>query len=117
MINEVIKSLERGEPSFCGALHYLKEYRDRAKELEDMRIMYINAIAQLEDNPPLTWKQLKQMVGKPVWVEHKLYKQWAIIQRFGDGFDFVVFVGDELYAPEHKKCMGEEWQAYRKERE
>ena len=30
-LDEVIESLEKGEPSFGGALHYLKKYRDAQK--------------------------------------------------------------------------------------
>lgn len=45
------------------ALHYLKENRT-------LQYGYIKAMADLEDNPPLTWDELKQMEGKPVWVEY-----------------------------------------------
>lgn len=82
-LDEVIKANEccnHGEPDsrceYCpyngigaccleresNALHYLKEYRT-------LQYGYIKAIANLEDNPPLTWDELKTMEGKPVWVE------------------------------------------------
>ena len=69
------------------------------------------------DNPPLTWDELKQMEGKPVWVEALLYKQWAIIACVYD--KYIRFEGANLYAPEHRAYMGADngWQAFRKERE
>jgi len=120
MINEVIKSLEKGEPSFCGALHYLKEYRDRAKELDDLRIMYANAIEQQEDNPPLTWDELKQMEGKPVWIESEsisvgvspYWNDWYIIKSFSN--DEFMYCNDGFEWA--KEMQGRLWQAYGKER-
>lgn len=69
-----------------------------------------------QPNNPLTWDELKTMVGKPVWVEALLYKQWAIIAYVGD--EHLRFEGVSLYAPESRVYMGEDdgWQAYRKER-
>lgn len=68
------------------------------------------------ENKPLTWEQLKQMEGKPVWVEALLYKQWAVIAYVGS--DHIRFEGANLYAPESRVYMGDAngWQAYRKER-
>ena len=43
--------------SSADALHYLKEYKT-------LQYGYIKAIADLEDNPPLSWDELKQMEGK-----------------------------------------------------
>lgn len=56
------------------------------------------------------------MVGKPVWVEALLYKQWAMIAYIGE--EYIRFEGANLYAPECRIYMGEDngWQAYRKER-
>ena len=95
------------------ALHYLKAYRDDKDDLTALRAYW----AEQQANPPLTWDELKQMEGKPVWVEALLYKQWAVIAYVGD--DHIRFEGVNLYAPESRIYMGEEngWQAYRKERE
>ena len=114
------------------ALHYLKEYRvvtdichehgiasvwgqvlpDVEKTDWDKRLNFDNAY----DNKPLDWDELRQMEGKPVWVEALLYKQWAVIAYVSDGY--ILFEGVNLYAPESRIYMGEEngWQAYRKER-
>ena len=76
------------------ALHYLKMFRDTInalnverencieaackyieaeKELESQKVqmMWVDKHFQFEvsDNPSLTWDELKQMEGKPVWVE------------------------------------------------
>lgn len=69
-----------------------------------------------QPNNPLTWEELKTMVGKPVWVEALLYKKWAIIAYVGD--EHLRFEGVSLYAPESRVYMGKDngWQAYRKER-
>ena len=48
------------------ALHYLKEYRS---ELSNER---------------LSWDELKQLEGKPVWIEDdEGYKYWVIIESIG----------------------------------
>ena len=126
-----------GDPKCIGedkedALHYLKEYRDSKATIADAMERYTQAVLRhmdeadklaaqrfvMEyDNPPLTWDELKQMEGKPVWVEALLYKQWAVIAYVGD--EYIRFEGTNLYAPESRTYMGEEngWQAYRKERE
>lgn len=59
------------------------------------------------DNPPLTWDELKDMEGKPVWIEGPLITggpHWIIVgpSHLYDG----KIVG-----------YGKTWQAYRKERE
>ncbi len=133
-LNEVIKAMENcyspdaeccdrcqytrevsGGGSIClkyklkdDALHYLKEYR---------KLDSLDAVAFPEDdNPAMTWDELKAMVGKPVWVEALLYKQWAVIAYIGE--EYIRFEGANLYAPECRIYMGEDngWQAYRKER-
>ena len=119
-------------------LHYLKMYRSdmqmyavnqkywedevkqKIKDFEDAKDRYIKRLKKLDIgtlNEPLTWEQLKQMDGKPVWVEALLYKQWAVIAYLGE--EYIRFEGANLYAPECRIYMGEDngWQAYRKERE
>ena len=102
--------------SLCGnctedTLSYLKEYRT-------LQYGYIKAMADLEDNPPLSWDELKQMEGKPVWIvpeEEKGY--WFVIEFFNNnsyyGGDRVIFTNDVIL----NRCdLGKTWQAYRKER-
>lgn len=82
------------------ALYHLKEYQEMLDNVE---------------NDPLSWEELHLLENNPVWVEHKFYKQWAIITGFGVDDNIVRFEG-KLYAPEFKEDMGERWNAYRKER-
>ena len=105
-------------PWEADALYYLKEYRD-------LQYGYIKAMADLEDNPPLTWSELKQMEGKPVWIEYNLHidnkdfrdksKRWCIVREFKPWHDKEIIItenGFVLSKNEQIKC----WQAYRKER-
>ena len=79
-----------------------------------------------ESNDPLTWDELKQMEGKPVWVESHgsitEFTGWVIVSNFHHDmvhFIFSHYDGDfltyEMVVPQEQ--MGEKWQAYRKERE
>ena len=106
------------------ALHYLKEYRQKQKDIENMRLTLISVGAK-EDNPPMAWDELKQMAveGKPVWIEYNLNLSdkffhrgiWIIIQRRKFWLnDEVITYNGYFFC---KREMGEYWQAYRKERE
>lgn len=97
-------------------LHYLKEYRD-------LQYGYIKAMADLEDNPPLSWTELKQMEGKPVFAEER-YRNgdlkssgWWLIDYWNDD---QICLRDQGGNPwnEHRSNYGygRDWQAYRKER-
>ena len=96
------------------ALYYLKEYRD-------LQFGYIKAMADLEDNPPLTWQELKQMEGKPVFVEER-YRNgdlkssgWWLIDFWNDDQICLRDQGGNTWN-EHRSNYGRDWQAYRKER-
>ena len=107
------------------ALHYLKMFRDMtcgtSQNFADTSQItcpkcHSEFVILPEANNPLTWNELKQMEGKPVWVEALLYKQWAVIAYIGD--EYIRFEGANLYAPECRTYMGADngWKAYRKER-
>ena len=110
---------EDGEPKCYGAdkedaLHYLKEYKaelDTTAALPDYYEL-VNFWAEQQAINPLTWQELKQMEGKPVWVEDEdCYSRWKIINGvYDDGISF----GDYFL---NKNEFGTVWQAYRKERE
>lgn len=98
------------------ALYYLKAYR---------KLDSLDAVAFPEDdNAPLSWGELKQMEGKPVWVEADdgKYKRWFIVGNFFSWFekeDFDAHVN--LYRSDgamemSKETFGSYWQAYREER-
>lgn len=89
---------------------------------------YIHAMADLEDNPPLTWEELKQMTDQPIWLEERemcddpFTGNWRLINciemwKNETDTERMMVTGSELesYAVYHRD-MGEYWQAYRKER-
>ena len=104
------------------ALTYLKEYKDYLDMMCALPDYY--DWVHSADNPPLTWEQLKQMEGKPAWVEEENQpSQWYLIGDVEtDEDDYPEFVsmivfdcqGDYLF---YKYNMGTTWKAYRKERE
>ena len=57
------------------ALHYLKEY-------QKLQIAFIKAMADLEYNPPLTFEEVREMVGMPVWMECNDSKGWRLVNCF-----------------------------------
>ena len=136
-LDEVIEAIERQwicpsndeADEYCelyavryDALHYLKEYQSQAKnfdydELQELRDWY----AEEQLNPALSWDELKQMVGKPVWMEDdtgtKHYRGWAIILEFLYSDTFILYVcNDYSETCVDVEDIGKTWQAYRKER-
>lgn len=149
-LDEVIKKIEKQwvcpssdeADEYCelyevrdDVLHYLKEYRDDRENFSEAisncgkalnkYIMDIHTLAQQEENLPLTWDELKQMKGKPVWMEADggKYKNWFIVGNFFSWFakeDFDAHVNlyrDGSAMEMSKEVYGSHWQAYRKERE
>lgn len=127
------------ECDLVDSLLYLKMYRSDKlqweREKDDMQSRYQEAIDNCERaenkfkmalkkldvgtlNEPLTWDELKQMEGKPVWIEllgKGKWKGWDIIGGFDDddfGFATCTVRGDDYYLADLEKT----WQAYRKER-
>ena len=145
-LDEVIKALEwciddshddcdgcpydTGEATDChvrniDALHYLKELKDILDPLKVKKISHeitcpqcnsVIAILLPESNEPLTWQELRQMEGKPVWIEEYGEKgEWYLINYVdGEHMSLINNVFDEEFADE--ELMGGTWQAYRKER-
>ena len=146
------------------ALHYLKEYRNKAHKLdidiaehhrtfEQLGIeiaRYQKAKAEMEsisadyvalkqwwaeqqENPPLSWNELKGMEGEPAWVEYNLdskfdtvrndSKNWGIIgniqkvyydRAYHNWLRMAICTDETLIFAE--EGLGKTWQAYRKER-
>lgn len=95
------------------SLFYLREYREIKNHLACMNNAEIRGDnTQIINNPPLTWDELRQMEGKPVWVEEKgMLSIWIII---GDVTENWLYSTDcNTYRHEDQ---GKIWQAYRKER-
>lgn len=75
-------------------------------------------------NPPLTWDELKQMEGKPVWVEVlsdeiDLSSRWMLVARETKAHSLPLTYTDDIghWIFGHEDELGRTWQAYRKERE
>ena len=130
---------ENGDWSFCcgdaeaDTLHYLKIYRSdmrmyadnqkywedelkqKIKDFGDAKDRYIKRLKELEIgtlNDPLTWEELLEMEGKPVWVEEKdMPSTWIIIWDVTENWLYPT--GCDAYRHEE---FGKTWQAYRKER-
>ena len=108
------------------ALEYLKEYQSAKDDLDEKRLKYMKYMTELEDNPPLTWEQLKQMEGKPIWIEllnhdmwddpsHRVDSDWWVIGEVRKDDIILATYLDEMELCEED--IGVSWQAYRKERE
>ena len=120
-LDEVITALEQGLRSsiFEDALHYLKEYRETTGNPDGDHQQLIKAQALLQDfyrNDPLSWDELRQMEGKPVWIIDANNKgRWYLVKAIDEEAIFTDFWGNSGIG--YPKDYGKSWQAYRKERE
>lgn len=77
-----------------------------------------------ESNEPLSWDELQDMVGKPVWIEAEslsvgvcpYWKDWYIIQDFEE-CPLDDYMLTTPFIQWWKSEIGTVWNAYRKERE
>ena len=102
------------------ALHYLKEYqRYQNTPSRNGHMALVDYFEESQKNPPLTWDELKQMEGEPVWVEMDkpdVIKAWFLICQIDDSF---VWVADSKGKSHNfpRVCLDTGlWQAYRKEK-
>lgn len=95
----------------------IARYQEAVRNCEEAENKYKRLLKDLEENPPLDWEQLKQMEGKPVWVEDVFENgEWYIIECFTDSGRFIAhdrYADDTVFKAID---MGNVWQAYRKER-
>ena len=108
------------------ALHYLKELRHILNNTiwvgstkEENGYWKLPTLPET-GNDPLTWGELQQMEGKPVWIEELDYSKrwygfWDVISDTEDyGDEKFVYVKSEMRYEMDE--YGKTWQAYRKER-
>ena len=93
------------------AIAYLRGYREI---LPDYAQMKLDAV-----NDPLTWDELKQMEGTPVWIVMGACKIWGLndgvyVDAFGKEMVTIKVLHDLWHLRKDK--IGIDWQAYRKER-
>lgn len=95
------------------------------EQLEKMLDEEMDLNAELLSNPELTWDELKEMQGKPIWLEANhdfiTHDGWAICGFVPDyKAEFVVSVlEDNFHTTEFgllRSYYGKTWKAYRKER-
>lgn len=108
------------------ALYYLLEYREMKEHLACLDDSEIRGDdTQIVNNPPLTWDELKDMEGKPIWLESHgnitEFTGWAIINEIlSDRIYFILsqhddgFISTEIAVPNF--TINKEWNVYRKER-
>ena len=139
MLEKVVKALEicgKADPSMCpyfdtkhwgcctghiqgyspvkdDAYSYLREYLNYQK-LQKM----VNKSDSLSDteNKPLSWEELKQMVGKPVWIEYFrrsscFDSEWVILKDINDSC-----MSDTEHFGYDADEYGRTWIAYKQER-
>ena len=108
------------------ALHYLKEYKANRDDPDGDHQQLEKCRALLQDfyrNDPLSWDELKQMEGKPVWVEIlsdeiDLSSRWMMVARETKAHSLPLAYTDDMghWIYGHEDDLGKTWQAYRKER-
>jgi hypothetical protein len=135
-LDEVIEYLGDGTEHLCAmlisketwgdALHYLKEYKNTDENYKKAIAHVTEVIDNYEkmvadylavNNPPLTWDELKQMRGKPVWVveeEYQTWEYWSLVYWMKD--DELTLLNENGQTTYSKNEQGTVWQAYRKER-
>ena len=101
-------------------LQYLREYQwqmtnpdgDHQQLEKAQKLLW-----KFYQNDPLTWDELQQMIGKPIWVEYEGYTpDWEIVEYVGNTKWKWGEVVETHLSILHKENQGKEWQAYRKER-
>ena len=89
-INDILKALEccSGYDPKCEDCPY-RGIGMCESEIKEDAVLYLEEYknlldSQREENEPLTWDELKQMEGMPVWVESKYYDNaWEIVETVG----------------------------------
>lgn len=136
VIEQFEKQMEKGQAkilcvgtldSIPDVLHYLRElqlFRKTPVMQGIHKAQEEYATYPVEDwNPPLDWKTLKTMEGKPVWVEwseviigdYFQFHGWFLVEWINDNENEIIMqnkYGKRMIR--HKN--DNDWQAYRKER-
>ena len=108
-------------------LHYLKELRNITnipmgyfKNGETLQIScpkcHIEFVILPESNNALTWDELRQMEGKPIWIEtDNNEKFWTVVDNFRTICNQECLCCSKGYMCRSTHARGD-WQAYRKRR-
>lgn len=117
-VDSYIKSRDKHQAAVIELKHKEKEVNDILTDYVALKQYW----AEQQENPPLTWDELKTLEGKPVWVEadngQEKFKHWFIIDEFTDsdmpGIQIMWCLNNSFKFWEAD--LGKTWQAYRKER-
>ena len=85
----------------------IERYQEAVANCNSVETKYTLMVKEALRNDPLSWDELLQMEGKPVWVE----------ESAGNGLwwtYWVIWQDENAVLPKEK--FGTDWQAYRKER-
>lgn len=107
----------------------IKEYNEHKKEIENIKQIEVSLIEEKEkikENNPITWEELKSMIGKPVWLEYDNRgleilsdpHQWVIIGMVDNTsvMPEISFISKWKTFWMQKEFMGKHWNAYKKEK-
>ena len=105
------------------ALYYLREYHDNYGNLIASMNHHLRKIKELEQNDPLSWEELCEMEGEPIWIKTDPNPaRWGIIAEVVDTDNcklmHVLSVDEDKY-PIHIYCPKDSinpWEAYQKEK-
>ena len=102
---DIARKCELGESPMVGS----DEHWQITKWLKELK-----KYEEKDINVPLAWEELKQMQGKPIWIETNENKFWDVVSEVTNNHLICIHC-----LPMHKCWQGKEdgWQAYRKERE
>lgn len=100
------------------ALYYLKDLKNLQEDYNILYDKYWREYNQQQANPALAWDEVKQMIGKPLWVETDNGGLWGILQEIREN-DNAYLIGVEDGLPINIFCPRisvNTWNVYRKER-
>ena len=109
--------IQRYSPVKDDAYSYLREYLNYQKSQKT--INKSDSLSETE-NKPLSWEELRQMVGKPVWLEElrdgsRWYGFWDVVSDAVDyGDEKIVYTKSEMRYEMAE--YGTIWKAYKQER-
>ena len=115
---DVLYYLEKYRENFEARNDQVERYQKAAKDCEGILTDYV-ALKQYwteqQENEPLTWDELRQMEGKPVWIETDNVKFWTVVDNFRTICNQECLCCSKGYMCRSTHARGD-WQAYRKER-
>lgn len=120
-LDEVICEVAKRRDLDNDIYHYLKEYQKIEDEYHELKDWWAE---EHTENVPLSWDELNEMEGKPVWVKIGGYiGQWSIVHMitphlFARYYAWPKSPDDPmkaLAAELNEENYGKTWKTYRKE--